>query len=280
MPMFPEIMNSIMAWLLQPRLPPILMSLMISSTLVSTRSSNPSPLVGLSSTWTRKSSWMHSRILLGHLQLTILSCQQISGWLKSVFRIKACEYVADTGRLHQQAPLDQVACSRPRTPLSFIGPIPNFNLQAVHLFLSISLKERLAIYPLPNIESNIPAPPILPIPSKKHIAIGGGVPVMWIIPPCFCDGNKIKVFRVHTVPTSSCLFPMLCSLVLNLFSYTFGCSAFLEESFNWSVLLLLRSLSPTVENITCAPGSLNTFPRGAKFLGYFFVSWLQPHSSV
>ena len=45
---FLEIMNSTSAWSLQPRLPPALTPLMISSALVSSRSSNASPLVGQS----------------------------------------------------------------------------------------------------------------------------------------------------------------------------------------------------------------------------------------
>lgn len=45
-----DIVNLTWAWLWQPRLPPVL----TYSMLLSTRSSNTSPLVGLSSTWTRK----------------------------------------------------------------------------------------------------------------------------------------------------------------------------------------------------------------------------------
>ena len=46
-----EIKNAIRAWLLQPKLPEILTSLMRSSALVNTRSSNTSLLVGLSNTY-------------------------------------------------------------------------------------------------------------------------------------------------------------------------------------------------------------------------------------
>lgn len=51
------------AWLLQPRLLPALTSLMISSSLVSTRSSSVAPLVSLYKTWTRKLFSMHMRSL-------------------------------------------------------------------------------------------------------------------------------------------------------------------------------------------------------------------------
>lgn len=121
--------------------------------------------------------------------------------------------VADTGRPHQQTPLSQVACSRPQPPLSFIHPIHNFNLQAVHLFLTVSLKELLAVYPLLNIESNSPAPRILPFPLKKLVAISGGVPV--------CESSRhVSVMAITstfseciTISSSPCLFPRLCSLV-------------------------------------------------------------------
>jgi len=49
-PMFLEITNSTRAWSLQPRLPPILMSSIISSLLMSIRSSNSSHLASLSHT--------------------------------------------------------------------------------------------------------------------------------------------------------------------------------------------------------------------------------------
>ena len=63
-PTFFKITNSTKAWSLQPRLPPILTSLMLSSALVSTRSSKASPQVGPSITWTRKLSSTDSRNLL------------------------------------------------------------------------------------------------------------------------------------------------------------------------------------------------------------------------
>jgi len=50
---FFKITNSFRAWSLQPRLPPILTSVMRSSALVSTRSSKSSPRVGPYNNWTR-----------------------------------------------------------------------------------------------------------------------------------------------------------------------------------------------------------------------------------
>lgn len=76
-------MKSTRVWSMQPRLPPVLTTLMRSSTLVSTRSSNARPLLALSSAWTRKLFWMHSRSLLYCLQPDLLLFQQASGWLKS-----------------------------------------------------------------------------------------------------------------------------------------------------------------------------------------------------
>lgn len=71
------------AWSQQLELPPVLTPLMSSSTVVSTRSSSASHLVGLSNTWTRKLSLMHPRILLDFLQLDVLLSWQMPGWLKS-----------------------------------------------------------------------------------------------------------------------------------------------------------------------------------------------------
>lgn len=61
--------NANLTRVLQPRLPLILMSSMISA-LVSTRTSSASPLVGLSSTWTRKLLLMDSRSLLDHYSIS------------------------------------------------------------------------------------------------------------------------------------------------------------------------------------------------------------------
>ncbi|KAK4807089.1 hypothetical protein QYF61_018430 [Mycteria americana] len=59
-----KMMNSMRTWLLQPRLPPILTSLISSSVLVSNRSSNASPLIGI-----KNLSSTHSKSLLNRLQL-------------------------------------------------------------------------------------------------------------------------------------------------------------------------------------------------------------------
>ncbi|KAK4829131.1 hypothetical protein QYF61_002210 [Mycteria americana] len=76
---------------LQPRLPPILMSPISLLALVTNRSGITSPLVGLSITWLKKLSSMHSRSLLDCLQLSVLLFQQMSGWLKSPSRTRGCE---------------------------------------------------------------------------------------------------------------------------------------------------------------------------------------------
>ncbi|KAK4832304.1 LOW QUALITY PROTEIN: hypothetical protein QYF61_021703, partial [Mycteria americana] len=61
-----------------PRLPPILTSLMSSLAFVTIRSSIASPLAGLSITWPKKLSSMQSRSLLDCLQLALLLFQQMS----------------------------------------------------------------------------------------------------------------------------------------------------------------------------------------------------------
>ncbi|KAK4818603.1 hypothetical protein QYF61_015465, partial [Mycteria americana] len=67
------------------------MSLMSSLALVTIRSSIASPRVGVSITWVKKLSSMHSRSLLDCLQLAVLLFQQMLGWLKSPSRTRACE---------------------------------------------------------------------------------------------------------------------------------------------------------------------------------------------
>ena len=90
-PVFLEIMSSTRAWSLQSKLPLILRSLMIYSTLVSTGSNNASSLAGLSNTWASYLSSVGSRSLLDCLQFTVLFSQQISGRLKSPIRMRDCE---------------------------------------------------------------------------------------------------------------------------------------------------------------------------------------------
>ena len=62
-----------------------------SSLLVRTRSSIEPLIAGSSVTWRRKLSPMHSRNLFDYLCHAVLSCQQISGWLKFPMRSRACE---------------------------------------------------------------------------------------------------------------------------------------------------------------------------------------------
>ena len=91
-PAFLPITNSTRAWSLQPRLPPILTSLMLSSALVRTGFSKASPQVGPSITWTRKLSSTDTRNLLDCLPPAMPLSQQISRWLKSSIRTRACEH--------------------------------------------------------------------------------------------------------------------------------------------------------------------------------------------
>ncbi|KAK4823103.1 hypothetical protein QYF61_025841, partial [Mycteria americana] len=67
------------------------MSPISSLALVTNRSSNAYFLIGLSTTWLKKLSSMHSRSLLDCLQLTMLLFQQMLGWLKSPSRMRACK---------------------------------------------------------------------------------------------------------------------------------------------------------------------------------------------
>ena len=85
----------------------------------------------------------------------------------------------------------------PYHQLTFISTIPNSNLQALDLFLTVSQRELLTVYPLFDIEGNSPTLPTSPIPSKEPIPISGSIPVVGVIPPCFCDSNKVITFQVH-----------------------------------------------------------------------------------
>ena len=88
-----NVTNSTRVWSLQPRLPPALTPLTLSSAaLVSTRSSKASHQIGPSNTWTRKLlSSTDSRNLLDCLPPTVPLSQQISGWLKPFIRTRTCK---------------------------------------------------------------------------------------------------------------------------------------------------------------------------------------------
>lgn len=78
----------------------------LSSALVSTRSSNASPLADLSDTRSRMLSSTGCSSLLDCLQLTLLFSLHIAGWLKSSFRRRAWSMtalVAEARRPHQRA---------------------------------------------------------------------------------------------------------------------------------------------------------------------------------
>jgi len=91
-PIFLRSVNSTNACSLQPSLPPVLTSLMSSLALVSIMSSIASSWAGVSITWLKKLSSMHSKCLLNCLHLAALLFQQMSGWLKSPGRTKDCEH--------------------------------------------------------------------------------------------------------------------------------------------------------------------------------------------
>lgn len=69
--------------------------------------------------------------------------------------------------------------------------------QDENLFLNVFQRELLTVYAFFNIEGNSPTPPTFPIPPKNLIAFSGGIPVVRIIPPYFCDSSEILVFQVH-----------------------------------------------------------------------------------
>jgi len=233
---FLEITNSTRACSLQPRLHPILISLMISSAFVNARSGNSSPLFGLFNNWTRMLSSVTPGISWNNYSL--LCClangypggwNTPSGWEPVSVKF----HVVEAGKPHLQAPLDQVACIRP--PLSFIVPIPSFNPQALHLFVPVSQRELLTVYLFRNIEDNSLIPPTSTVPSKKLISLSSGAPFIWISPPCFHNGNKIKVSECTTVSISLCLFPMLCAVVWRHLIWTFRHTAFLVEPYHKSL---------------------------------------------
>ena len=93
-PVFFKITNSTSAWSLQPRLPPILTSLVLSSSLVSTRSSKASPGVGQFITWTKKLSSTDSRNLPGlsatchAAALADIPHQDKSPWVQHLLQLK------------------------------------------------------------------------------------------------------------------------------------------------------------------------------------------------
>jgi len=84
-----RILNSTIAWPLQPRLPLSFTYPTSPSLLVRTRSSIAPLPIGSSITWRRMLSSIHSRNLLDFLCLAVLSLQQILGWLKSPMRTRA-----------------------------------------------------------------------------------------------------------------------------------------------------------------------------------------------
>ena len=81
--------------------------------------------------------------------------------------------------------------------MPFISLIASSNAQALNLLLTFSQRVFLSVYPLFNIEGNSPTSPTLSAPSIKLTDLSGGIPVMRVIPPCFCDSNKMIMFQGH-----------------------------------------------------------------------------------
>ncbi|KAK4818677.1 hypothetical protein QYF61_017422 [Mycteria americana] len=122
---------------------------MSSLALVTIRSSIASPWVGLSITWVKKLSSMHSRSVLDCLQLAM----QMSGWLKSPSRTRACECEASCSWRKKASP-----------------------------------GQLFTLYPFLDIEGNTSVPPSVPVPSEQPVAI---TPVMGFVPPGFSNGNQL-----------------------------------------------------------------------------------------
>ncbi len=132
-PAFFKITNSTKAWSLQPRLLPVLTSLMLSSSLVSTRSSKASHQVGPSITWTRKLSLTDSRNLLDCLPPAMPLSQQIFGWLKTLSGQEPASTTppaAEARSLINSLLLIRWPVADPKHQMPFTGLILDFHLQS------------------------------------------------------------------------------------------------------------------------------------------------------
>jgi len=107
--------NSMRAWSLKPRLPLILLSLAISSTLMSTRSSSASPLVGLSSVELESyCQWTLGFLWVAYSLLCCLTRRYSGGWNSpsGLEPVNVKFLVVEAGKPHQLAPPALMACSR------------------------------------------------------------------------------------------------------------------------------------------------------------------------
>lgn len=85
----------------------------------------------------------------------------------------------------------------PYHQVPIISSIPNFNPQALSLFLTISQRELLTVYLLFNVKCNSPTLPPSPVPSKNAIPLYSGIPVMGVVSPRFCNSNQIINFQAY-----------------------------------------------------------------------------------
>lgn len=100
--------------------------------------------------------------------------------------------------------------------MPFIGLIPNLNSQALNLFIAAS--QLFAVYLLLNVEGNSPAPPTLPVPSKKVIALNCSIPIVWnSFSFLFC--MKVYVFLLNKQENKTSKFPFPCHFEIIIISH-------------------------------------------------------------
>jgi len=163
-PIFLAITNSVWAWSLQARLPPILTSLMRSFVLVSSRSSNASPMVVLSNTWTKKLCSVHSRNLWDFFPADI-RVVEIPHQNESL-QVWRLLYLKNASLVHRLLLISQPVVDTDHQ-MSFICLVSDFYPQAVDLIMTISQRQLFTIYQFLNIVGNSPTLPSLPISSEN-----------------------------------------------------------------------------------------------------------------
>lgn len=145
--------------------------------------------IGLCNTWIWNLPLMLSRSLLNCLQPAALLFQQISGWLKSPIRTRACDHDASCSwakRPQQQVPPGEPPVVDPTHEVSFVGVVLDFYPQAQPVCSCFS---EFTIHPFLNRECNTPAPS-QSISSEKFVALHCSFPVVWLIPTRFHENNS------------------------------------------------------------------------------------------
>lgn len=94
---------------------------------------------------------------------------------------KTCKHgtTADEAMTCRQAFLDQMACGRPRPRPPAVFYWSHLNPQALILFLTVSQRKHLAIYPPFNTEGKSPMPRILSIHLHNIVHLTGFVNDVW-----------------------------------------------------------------------------------------------------